>query len=169
LSDLNVKDKQNFSSCQKISYDKVLNLLLQNDKYKGTYNYLLILNLLIIAYTERSISITDRIYYAWIVLFYVLLWWTWLHIEKPKRKPKVLTKKKNQKRDQLLLMRVMMMMKVQQLVLKIYNRQLIQVSIMRFISSEKFFSFEIRYNTHYLRYLPYNFCLVIFLCKTGFK
>lgn len=74
LSDLNVKDKQNFSSCQKISYDKVLNLLLQNDKYKGTYNYLLILNLLIIAYTERSISITDRIYYAWIVLFYVLLW-----------------------------------------------------------------------------------------------
>ena len=40
-SDLNVHDKQNFASCQKIGDEKVLNLLLINDHYKTTYNYLL--------------------------------------------------------------------------------------------------------------------------------
>ena len=48
-SNLNVGDKQNFVSCQKIADEKVLNLLLINDHYKATYNYLLVLNLLIIA------------------------------------------------------------------------------------------------------------------------
>ena len=100
ISDLNVKDKQNFGSCQKISGDKVLDLLMQNDEYNGTYIYLLLLNLLIIAYTVRSVSIADRIYYGWIVLFYVRLWRIWLHVKKPHRKPKRSTKKKKRKQDQ---------------------------------------------------------------------
>ncbi|CAF1351263.1 unnamed protein product [Rotaria sp. Silwood1] len=100
ISDLNVKDKQNFVSCQKISDDKVLNLLLLNDKYRGTYNYLLILNLLITAYTERAIALSDRIYYASIVLFYVRLWRICLHIERPPRKSTLSEKNKNKKKYQ---------------------------------------------------------------------
>ena len=60
-TDLNIRDKQNFSSCQRISDDKVLNLLMVNDEYKATYIYLLILNLLIITYTEYTILLSDRI------------------------------------------------------------------------------------------------------------
>ncbi|CAF3035339.1 unnamed protein product [Rotaria socialis] len=86
ISDLNVKDKQNFSSCQKISDDKILNLLMLDDKCKATYNYLLMLNLLISAYTERRVSFNDRIYYASIVLFYTRMWRIWLYITKPPRK-----------------------------------------------------------------------------------
>ena len=84
-SDLNIRDKQNFSSCQRISDDKVLNLLLVNDEYKATYIYLLILNLLIITYTEYTILLSDRIYYAWIVVFFIRFWRIWLHITKSSR------------------------------------------------------------------------------------
>ncbi|CAF4227452.1 unnamed protein product, partial [Rotaria magnacalcarata] len=97
ISDLNVKDKQNFSSCQKISDDKILNLLMLDDKCKATYNYLLMLNLLISAYTERRVSFNDRIYYASIVLFYTRMWRIWLYITKPPRKRKLPEKKKNRK------------------------------------------------------------------------
>ena len=100
MSDLNVKDIQNFVSCQKISDDKVLDLLLENEECNGTYIYLLVLNLLILAYTERSILIADRIYYAWISLFYIRLWRIWLSVKKPRRKLKPSTKKKKQKQDQ---------------------------------------------------------------------
>jgi hypothetical protein len=85
-SDLNVRDRQNFSSCQRISDDKVLTMLLFNEQYKATYNYLLILNLLIMAYTNRHVSLSTRIYYAWIVLFFIRLWRIWLHLTKRKRK-----------------------------------------------------------------------------------
>ncbi|CAF1438655.1 unnamed protein product [Adineta steineri] len=81
-SDLNVHDKQNFSSCQRISDDKVLNLLFLYDNYKATYNYLLTLNLMITAYTLPNVSLLDRIYYAWIILFYVRLWCIWLYVTK---------------------------------------------------------------------------------------
>ncbi|CAF4261615.1 unnamed protein product [Rotaria magnacalcarata] len=61
-SDINVRDKQNFSSCQKVSDDKILNLLLLNDHYKATFNYLLILNLLVMAYTQPKVCLPTRIY-----------------------------------------------------------------------------------------------------------
>ena len=73
-SDLNVRDRQNFRSCQRVSYDKVLNLLMLNDKFDGTYSYLLGLNLLIIVYTQSNVSLPDRILFAWIVVFYIRLW-----------------------------------------------------------------------------------------------
>lgn len=85
-SDLNVRDKQNFASCQKICDDKVLVILSMNEKYKGTYNYLLLLNLLIMAYTNRHFSLSTRIFYGWIVVFYVRLWRIWLYITKNKRR-----------------------------------------------------------------------------------
>ena len=95
-SDLNVHDKQNFSSCQRISDDKVLNLLLLNDHYKATYNYLLVLNLLILAYTEPKVSLSSRIYYAWIVLFFIRLWRVWLYITKRTCKSSIQSNNQNE-------------------------------------------------------------------------
>ena len=63
-SDLNVRNKQNFSSCQRIPSDNVLDVLFLKGQYKAAYNYLLILNLLIIAYTQPNVSLLDRIYYT---------------------------------------------------------------------------------------------------------
>jgi hypothetical protein len=63
--DLNVRDKQNVFSCQRISDDKALNLLLVNDQYKATYKYLLVLNLLIIAYTQSKVYLSTRIFYTY--------------------------------------------------------------------------------------------------------
>lgn len=92
-SDLNVRDKQNFASCQRISSDNVLDLLFSNDQCKATYNYLLILNLMIIAYTQSGIPLLERIYYAWIALFYVRLWRIWLYITRRIRKSSMKTTK----------------------------------------------------------------------------
>ena len=92
-SDLNVRDKQNFSSCQRISSDNVLDVLFLKDQYKAAHNYLLILNLLIIAYTQPNVSLLDRIYYAWIVLFYVRLWRIWLYVTRRIRKSSTRTSK----------------------------------------------------------------------------
>lgn len=78
-SDLIVKDKQNFASCQRICDEKVLNLLLAKNEYHGTYNYLLLINLLITAYTQPEIHLSTRIFYAWIVVFFVRLWRLWLY------------------------------------------------------------------------------------------
>ena len=96
-SDLNVRDKQNFSSYQRISSDSVLDLLFSNDQYKATYNYLLILNLLIIAYTQPKIPLIDRIYYGWIALFYVRLWRIWLYVTRRIRKSSTKTLKEGDK------------------------------------------------------------------------
>ncbi|CAF1416682.1 unnamed protein product [Adineta steineri] len=98
-SDLNVHDKQNFSSCQRISDDKVLNLLFLYDKYKATYNYLLMLNLMITAYTLPNISLLDRIYYAWIILFYVRLWRIWLYVTKKNSKSSIRKSKTKEKKN----------------------------------------------------------------------
>ncbi|CAF0917279.1 unnamed protein product [Adineta steineri] len=92
-SDLNVRDKQNFSSCGKISDDKVLDLLLLNDQHKATYHYLLLLNLLIITYTRPNVSLLTRIYYAWIILFFVRFWRIWLSKTKRKRRSLANSKK----------------------------------------------------------------------------
>ena len=85
-SDLNIQDKQNFSSCQRISDDKVLDLLLSNDQCNATHNYLLLINLLIIVYTQRGIPLSTRIFYAWIILFFVRLWRIWLYKSKKTRR-----------------------------------------------------------------------------------
>ncbi|CAF0961057.1 unnamed protein product [Rotaria sordida] len=94
-SDLNIHDKQNFISCQRISSDSVLNLLMINDQWKATYNYMLILNLLIMTYTQSKISLLNRVFYAWIVVFYVRLWRIWLRITKKIRKSSVKINKKS--------------------------------------------------------------------------
>ena len=67
-SDVNVKDRQIFSSCLRISSEKVLNLLNKNEKAKGTYVYLTLLNLIISEFINKSITIEERLYHIWIVV-----------------------------------------------------------------------------------------------------
>ena len=52
--DVNPKDRQNFSSCFRISSELVLNLLNKNDNAKGTYVYLILLNFLIYGFINKS-------------------------------------------------------------------------------------------------------------------
>ena len=62
-SDVNVKDRQNFSSCLRISSEKVLNLLNKNEKAKGTYVCLTLLNLIISGSINKSTTIEERLYH----------------------------------------------------------------------------------------------------------
>ena len=81
ISDLYVKDRQNFSSCFKISSENVLNLLDQNKAAAGTHCYLSILNSVIIAYIDRTTHVLDRVFHAWFVVFVSRFWWTWLRFK----------------------------------------------------------------------------------------
>ncbi len=73
-SDVFPKDRQNFSSCLKITSDDVLNLLKEMNA-KGTYIYLYLLKLVIITYIKADTDILVRLYYGWIVTFSYRMWW----------------------------------------------------------------------------------------------
>jgi hypothetical protein len=78
-SDINVKDRQNFPSCRRISSENVLNLLNENENFKGTYVYLSLLRSIIIGFIEKSSTIKERLYHIWTVVFTCRLWWSWIH------------------------------------------------------------------------------------------
>ncbi|CAF1666820.1 unnamed protein product [Didymodactylos carnosus] len=65
-SDINPKDRQNFSSCIKISSDDVLKILYDQNDTKGTYVYLSLINLTISAFIDTTTPIDERLYYAWV-------------------------------------------------------------------------------------------------------
>ncbi len=77
-SDIYIKDKQNYTSCVKISSENVLNMLNQDKKAYGTHCYLTILRFVTIAYIDKTTPILKRIFYAWSVVFICRFWWTWL-------------------------------------------------------------------------------------------
>ena len=56
--DINIKDRQNFPSCRRISSENVLNLL-NNENFKGTYVYLSLLRSIIIGFIEKSSTIEE--------------------------------------------------------------------------------------------------------------
>ena len=66
--DINIKDRQNFPSCRRISLESVLNLL-NNENFKGTYVYLSLLRSIIIEFIEKSSTIEERLYHIWTVVF----------------------------------------------------------------------------------------------------
>lgn len=76
--DVDPKDRQNFRSCLRISSQDVLNLLEKNEKAKGTYVYLSLLRSLIIALTERPITIEERLFHIWTVVFTCRFWFSWI-------------------------------------------------------------------------------------------
>ncbi|CAF1567070.1 unnamed protein product, partial [Didymodactylos carnosus] len=68
-SDIFPKDKQNFTSCLKISSKDVLSMLTENSNTTATRFYLTIIHLTILAYIDKTTSVSDRIYFAWITVF----------------------------------------------------------------------------------------------------
>ncbi len=73
-SDIFPHDRQNYSSCLKITSDDVLNLLKQRDN-KATYIYLYLLKLIILTYVKADTDILSRLYYGWVVVFAYRMWW----------------------------------------------------------------------------------------------
>ena len=67
-------DKQNYSSCLKITSDDVLILLKQMNN-KATYIYLYLLKLIILAYVKSDTEILSRLYFGWVVAFAYRIWW----------------------------------------------------------------------------------------------
>ena len=73
-SDIYPHDRQNYSSCLKITSDDVLGLLNRRDT-KATFIYLYILKLIIFAYIKKDADILDRLFYGWTVVFSYRMWW----------------------------------------------------------------------------------------------
>ncbi|CAF1549036.1 unnamed protein product [Adineta ricciae] len=63
-TDIEPKDRQNFSSCVRIASDDVLLALEDIDDSKATQIYLRLLRSIIIAYVDHSTPISERIYHA---------------------------------------------------------------------------------------------------------
>jgi hypothetical protein len=84
-SDVRPRDRQNFSSCQKICQEDVFKILETMDgvipNTKGIYVYLKLIECIIIAYCEKNILLTDRIHYAWLSVFICRFWRTWLNTQ----------------------------------------------------------------------------------------
>ncbi|CAF4689296.1 unnamed protein product, partial [Didymodactylos carnosus] len=55
-------NRQNFSSCIKISSDDVLKILYDQNDTKGTYVYLSLINLTISAFIDTTTPIDERLY-----------------------------------------------------------------------------------------------------------
>lgn len=73
-SDVHPHDRQNYSSCLKITSDDVLSLL-DRPETKATFVYLYMLKLIILAYVKKDTDILSRLYYGWIVAFSYRMWW----------------------------------------------------------------------------------------------
>jgi hypothetical protein len=67
-SDVLPHDRQNYSSCLKLTSDDVLNLLKERNA-KATFVYLYLLKLVILTYVKADTDILVRLYYGWIVTF----------------------------------------------------------------------------------------------------
>ncbi|CAF4031753.1 unnamed protein product, partial [Rotaria sp. Silwood1] len=78
LSDIFVKDRQNYASCLKISSINVLNILDENQSTFATHCYLTILHYVTIAYVDKTTHILQRSFYAWSTVFICRFWLTWL-------------------------------------------------------------------------------------------
>ena len=73
-SDIFPHDKQNYSSCLKITSDEVLTLLKQMNN-KATYIYLYLLKLIILVHIKSDTEILSRLYFGWVVAFAYRIWW----------------------------------------------------------------------------------------------
>ncbi|CAF2740457.1 unnamed protein product [Rotaria sp. Silwood2] len=80
-SDIFPHDRQNYSSCVKITSDDVLNLL-KHINASATYVYLYLLKLVILTYVKADTDILARLYYGWIVTFSYRMWWSSLQIKR---------------------------------------------------------------------------------------
>ncbi|CAF2961111.1 unnamed protein product [Rotaria sp. Silwood2] len=79
VSDVNPKDRQNYSSAEKISSDKVSILLEKIPNSLGINIYLQAIRGVRLAYVEKNTNILDRIYHAWTSVFIFRLWCLWIN------------------------------------------------------------------------------------------
>lgn len=79
-SDIDVKDRQNFHSCFKITRDDVLIALENIDDSLATRIYLLLIRSIILAYVEHDTPLIDRLYHSWFSVFICRIWQTWLQV-----------------------------------------------------------------------------------------
>ena len=61
-SDINPKDRQNFSSCLKLTSDDLFKILKDNVGTRGTLICLQVLKMILVAYIEKKTTITGRLY-----------------------------------------------------------------------------------------------------------
>ena len=61
-SDINPKDRQNFTSCLKLTSADLFKILKDNVNTQGTLIYLQILKMIIVAYVEKKTTIAEREY-----------------------------------------------------------------------------------------------------------
>jgi hypothetical protein len=61
-SDINPKDRQNFSSCLKLTSADLFKILKDNVNTRGTLIYLQMLKMIIVAYIEKKSTIAEREY-----------------------------------------------------------------------------------------------------------
>ncbi|CAM4921707.1 unnamed protein product [Rotaria socialis] len=78
LSDICQKDKQNYSSCEKITSDAVLSSLKTISNSEATQAYLQIIKCIELTFVEKSTNVIDRVYNAWCAVFIVRIWYAWL-------------------------------------------------------------------------------------------
>lgn len=82
-SDVRPRDKQNFSSCQKICSEQIIklvhDLMVDTPGGKGMVIYLRLMQSVMTAYYERNIRLLDRLHHCWLSVFICRLWWIWLN------------------------------------------------------------------------------------------
>lgn len=78
LTDIYVKDRQNYGSCLKISSLNVLDILIQDENTLGTHCYLTILRFVTLAYIDKTTNPLKRIFYAWSMAFICRFWLMWI-------------------------------------------------------------------------------------------
>lgn len=82
-SDVRPRDKQNFSSCQKICSEQTIKLvqdsMVDTPGGKGMIIYLRLMQSVMTAYYERNIRLLDRLHNCWLSVFICRLWWIWLN------------------------------------------------------------------------------------------
>ena len=77
-SDLSPEDKMNFRSAQKMSSDRVINLLDSVPESNGTRVYLKIMRYIESAFLDSSLDVQDRIYRIWYCVFFSRIWKSWI-------------------------------------------------------------------------------------------
>lgn len=74
LSDLKLEDKMNFLAAEKMCSPSIVNLLRKMEGTEGTVFYLNIMNSVSSAFLQSDISLSERLYKIWSVVFFLRIW-----------------------------------------------------------------------------------------------
>jgi hypothetical protein len=90
-SDIYPRDRQNFASCEKISSDCVVSTLEKESDSLATRVYLKLIRSTIIAYIDKTTSLSNRVYHSWFTVFITRIWWAWLLVKAEEDSEKMLS------------------------------------------------------------------------------